>query len=276
MSEQPKAPAPAPASSAQPKVPAPASANPSEPKAAGLALIDVHEYGGKKDGERQAMNRRLFMQLLVLRAPDKPAGYARDLAEKLLEQRVPAVLYDDVNDPRSLGLLTWSEDPAHFVTRVRSALAEHKLQHLCLRPKFTMLGRTYATGHEPELAWSLLERPIENVTNEALEWAVWYPLRRTGAFSRLEPQEQGAMLREHAQIGMAYGQADLAHDVRLACHGLDPHDNDFVIGLLGRALHPLSHCVQSMRKTVQTSQYIEKMGPFFVGRVAHRVRPPAA
>jgi hypothetical protein len=26
-----------------------------------------------------------------------------------------------------------------------------------------------------------------------------------------------------------------------------------------------------MRKTVQTSEYIEKMGPFFVGYVAHRV-----
>ena len=59
--------------------------------------------------------------------------------------------------------------------------------------------------------------------------------------------------------------------MRLACHGLDANDNDFVIGLLGHSLHPLSHVVQHMRKTVQTSQYIEKMGPFFVGRVAHRV-----
>ena len=59
--------------------------------------------------------------------------------------------------------------------------------------------------------------------------------------------------------------ADLAHDVRLACHGLDVHDNDFVIGLVGRQLHPLSHLVQAMRKTVQTSQYIQALGPFFVG-----------
>ena len=28
----------------------------------------------------------------------------------------------------------------------------------------------------------------------------------------------------------------------------------------------LSHCVQSMRKTRQTAEYIEKMGPFFTGR----------
>jgi chlorite dismutase len=48
--------------------------------------------------------------------------------------------------------------------------------------------------------------------------------------------------------------------------GLDENDNDFVIALIGDALHPLSHCVQSMRKTRQTAEYIEKMGPFFTGR----------
>jgi chlorite dismutase len=38
-----------------------------------------------------------------------------------------------------------------------------------------------------------------------------------------------------------------------------------VIGLVGRELHPLSHLVQAMRKTVQTSQYLQTLGPFFVG-----------
>ena len=51
----------------------------------------------------------------------------------------------------------------------------------------------------------------------------------------------------------------------MACHGLDLRDNDFVIGLIGRELHPLSHLVQAMRRTVQTSQYIATLGPFFVG-----------
>ena len=57
--------------------------------------------------------------------------------------------------------------------------------------------------------------------------------------------------------------------MRLACHGLDANDNEFVIGLLGAKLHPLSHVVQTMRKTKQTSEYISQMGPFFVGRVVH-------
>ena len=130
-----------------------------------------------------------------------------------------------------------------------------------------MLGPTYATGHEPEREWTLLRRPIENVTNEAYPWHVWYPLRRKGSFSKLEPIDQSHILREHAALGIAYGQQELAHDVRLACHGIDAGDNEFVIGLVGRELHPLSHLVQAMRKTRQTSEFIEKMGPFFVGYV---------
>jgi len=122
-------------------------------------------------------------------------------------------------------------------------------------------------GFEPDLEDWLLARPRRTVLNPAWPWGIWYPLRRSGAFARLTPQEQGAVLREHGAIGRAYGDADLAHDVRLACHGLDTHDNDFVIGLTGRELHPLSHLVQAMRKTAQTSAYIQTLGPFFIGHV---------
>ena len=239
----------------------------------GLPTIDVNEYGGKREGNRQAMDRRLFMQLLVV---DTPPGQSADdtgkrLANLCARERVAAVVYADAMDPRGVGLLTWSDDPAHFVHKVRPLFAREPIAQTSLRPGFAMLGRTYATGHEPDLEWSLLRRPIENVTREAYGWHVWYPLRRTAAFARLEPQEQSQMLREHAQIGMAYGAQELAHDVRLACYGLDVADNEFVIGLVGRDLHPLSHLVQAMRKTRQTSEFIEKMGPFFVGLAAHRV-----
>ncbi len=231
----------------------------SDTKAPGLPVIDVNEYGGKKDGVRQQMNRRLFMQLLVFETPTKP------LLDRLRSEKVPAVVYADTSDPKSSGVLTWNEDPAHFVTRVRPLVAEWRA-----REGWAMLGRTYATGYEPDLEHWLLQRPIDNVMSEANPWHVWYPLRRSGAFARLPEQEQGAILREHAQIGMAYGQTGLAHDVRLACHGLDTKDNEFVIGLVGSELHPLSHLVQAMRKTRQTSEFIEQMGPFFVGHVAGR------
>lgn len=248
------------------------SANDSaESKLGGLPEIDVNEYGGKKDGVRQVMNRRLFMQLLVFdtRAADETA---KKLADELRAKKIPSVVYADANDPRGVGLLTWGEDPARFVRDVRPLFATELLQGAALRQDFTMIGRTYATGHEPELEHVLLRRPIEYVMNEAWPWHVWYPLRRTGSFARLEPIEQSHILREHAQIGFAYGQRDLGHDVRLACHGLDAKDNEFVIGLVGRELHPLSHLVQSMRKTKQTSEYIGQMGPFFVGYAMHRVQ----
>ncbi|MCU0685554.1 MAG: chlorite dismutase family protein [Polyangiaceae bacterium] len=244
----------------------------------GLPHIDVNEYGGKKQGERQVLNRRLFMQLLVYNAPPGTSGdeIAARTASLARERGVAAVIYADTMDPRGVGLLTWSDDPAHFVQNVRPLFAHESLAKVELRPDYGMIGRTYSTGHEPELAFVLLERSSNNVMNEAYPWHVWYPLRRNGEFARLDPHEQGQILREHASIGMAYGQQELAHDIRLACHGLDAKDNEFVIGLVGRELHPLSHLVQTMRKTQQTSLYISQMGPFFVGHVAARSRPGGA
>ena len=242
-----------------------------DPKAPGLPTIDVREYGGKRDGVRQSSDRRLFMQLLVADfAPPLGALAVAGALEACRRARVPAVVYVDAMSPRGVGLLTWSEDPAHFVRAVRPLFADGPLARGVLRDGYAMIGRSYSTGHEPDLEWTLLRRPIENVTNEAYPWHVWYPLRRNGAFARLEPIEQSHILREHEQIGMAYGAQELAHDIRLACHGLDPADNEFVIGLVGSQLHPLSHLVQAMRKTRQTSEFIEKMGPFFVGHVAGR------
>ena len=251
------------------------AANPSEGERAagpGLPEIDVNEYGGKKDGVKQAMNRRLFMQLLVFDAPPDVGAdeTATRLAERLRTSRVPAVVYADAMDPRGIGLLTWNEDPSHFVRAVRPLFATDLLKGATLRPDLAMLGRSYSTGHEPNLAFTLLERPIKNVTDERYPWHVWYPLRRSGAFAKLAPIEQSHILREHAAFGMAYGQAELAHDIRLACHGLDAKDNEFVIGLVGKELHPLSHLVQTMRKTRQTSEFISQMGPFFVGYAALR------
>ena len=177
------------------------------------------------------------------------------------------MLYADVNDPFGIGVLTFSEDPADFVTKVRPAFTSAELTGVHMRPEFTMLGRSYASGFEMDLEDWVLKRPRATVLNEAWPWAVWYPLRRTGEFAKLERREQGAILREHGMIGRSYAASDLAHDVRLACHGLDANDNEFLIGLIGKELHPLSHIVQAMRSTRQTSEFIEKMGPFFVGYV---------
>jgi chlorite dismutase len=203
---------------------------------------------------------------------------AKRLVRALEASRVEGVLYQDVNDPRGVGVLAISEDPAFFATGLRDLLDAEPFSALPLRHELTMLGRTYASGFETDLDDWLLHRPRRTALNPAWPWGIWYPLRRAGAFARLSPQEQGTIIREHSVLGRAYGDADLAHDVRLACHGLDLHDNDFVIGLVGRELHPLSHLVQAMRKTAQTSQYIQTLGPFFVGHALWQspLRPPEA
>ena len=227
--------------------------------AADEAKVDVRERGGSQ----QQSDRRLFMQLQVLTG----CADVKPLVRTLEASRQEAVLYQDVNDPRGVGVLGMSEDPAHFTGPFRDLLNTEAFVGLPLRAEFTMLGRTYASGFEPDLDDWLFRRPRRTVLNAAWPWAIWYPLRRTGAFARLSAKEQGEVIREHSVLGRAYGDADLAHDVRLACHGLDVHDNDFVIGLIGKDLHALSHLVQTMRKTLQTSQYLQTLGPFFVGHV---------
>lgn len=233
----------------------------------GLPEVDVREYGGKKDGERQASDRRLFMQLLAFDSPKEqdPEESTTALVGAVEAAGLGAVVYEDASSPFGLALLTWSDDPAHFVKSVRPLFRAPTLRTLTPRARLGMIGRSYASGYEPDLEHWLLKRPVETVTNPEWRWAVWYPLRRSGQFARLERPEQATILREHAAIGMAYGKADLAHDVRLACHGLDANDNEFLIGLTGKELHPLSHVVQAMRGTRQTAEYIDQMGPFFVG-----------
>ena len=221
------------------------------------AKVDVRERGANQ----QSADKRLFMQLQAFGGCTDVKPHVRTLEASRLE----AVLYQDVNDPRGVAVLGMSEDPAFFVGPFRELLNAGAFGELMLKPELTMLGRTYASGFEADLDEWLLRRPRRTALNPAWPWAVWYPLRRTGGFARLSPQEQGTIIREHSVLGRAYGEADLAHDVRLACHGLDVHDNDFVIGLVGRELHPLSHLIQAMRKTAQTSQYIHTLGPFFIG-----------
>src|ERR1019366_3010731 len=223
---------------------------------------DLSEKGGVKNGQPQRSDERLFMQFLAFGGcPD-----SHPIVEALGLAGIASVLYEDVNDPRGLGLLTFSESPDFFVDRVRPFLNAAPCATLVQKPEYTMLGRTYAIGYEPDLADVLLQRPRRTVLNPAWRWAVWYPLRRNGRFVQLPADEQRTILAEHGAIGMSFGAGDYAHDVRPAGHGLDKDDNDFVVGLIGKDLFPLSAVVQAMRKTQQTALYLDRLGPFFVGR----------
>ena len=236
------------------------------------AALDVRERGAPVGDQPQTLDSRLFMQLLAFECVSglTPTEAVRRLSGQLSLAHMPAVIYVDVNHPTGLALLTYSEDPSDFVSRVRVACNSPEVAGLRARPELSMLGRTYSTGFEQDLRFWLLDRPRQTVQNPAWPWAVWYPLRRKGSFELLDPKEKGGIMREHGGIGRTYGEADLAHDVRLACHGLDANDNEFVIGLVSKDLYPLSHVVQAMRRTRQTAEFMEKMGPFFVGHAVWR------
>lgn len=227
---------------------------------------DISEKGSPRDGARQSMDKRLFMQLHVYTGVREVGG----LVDALSRSPLNHVLYEDLNDPLGVGVLSMSASADDFVGALREVLQGVAFAGLTPRPGYTLFGRTYSLGYEPDLAETLFERPRRTALNEDWPWVVWYPLRRSGAFIKLEAEEQRRILMEHGVIGRAFGEADYAHDVRLACHGLDKDDNDFVVGLMGRELYPLSAIVQTMRKTEQTSQYIEKLGPFFVGKACWR------
>ena len=231
-----------------------------------LEIPDISEYGAVKETARQKSDKRLFMQLLVFTECFSTENISKALQNSGLE----SVLYANANDPRGIGVLVLAEDPAVFTGKARAIFTSEPFRSLKALPDWTMIGRSYSSGFEQDLEDWLLRKPRRNLFNPAWNWAVWYPLRRNGAFEQLSKEEQRPILMEHAKIGMSYGQAEFAHDVRLACHGLDAHDNEFLLGIISKELYPISKLVQEMRKTQQTSKYIEQMGPFFVGHAIGR------
>jgi chlorite dismutase len=232
--------------------------------------LDLREKGRGKDGQPIFLDQRLFMQLLAY-------GGCKDsgpLVAALQQANIEGVLYADLHDPQGVALLTFHENPDYFLTQIRSLLNQPPFTALIPKPEYTLFGRTYALGYESDLEEWLLKQPRRKVLNPRWPWAVWYPLRRSGSFEQLSAEEQMRILREHGGLAATFGQADSVHDIRLTCHGLDKNDNDFVIALLGYELYPLSAIVQAMRKTQQTSLYLERLGPFFVGKVVWQSKMP--
>jgi chlorite dismutase len=141
---------------------------------------DVQERGANQ----QVLDRRLFMQLQVF-------GGCLDsgkLASTLEQRHTQAVLYQDVNDPRGVGLLTMHEDPVFFVTTLRELVNTDPFRSLSQKLEFTMMGRSYSSGYEPDLEDWLLYKPRRTVLNPSWGWAIWYPLRRSGTFAKLTLQ----------------------------------------------------------------------------------------
>ncbi|MBI4369330.1 MAG: chlorite dismutase family protein [Elusimicrobia bacterium] len=230
--------------------------------AAATMGIDLREKGAPVNGQAQTLETRLFVQFLAFGG----CGDLAQAAQALVASKIEGALYGDCSDPRGAGLVALSQNPNFFTGNLRDLLNQEPFRSWTIKTEYTMFGRTYSSGYEADLDDWLLQRPRRTIGNPEWPWAIWYPLRRSGTFAQLPPEEQAGILREHGAIGRAFGDADYSHDIRLASFGLDKWDNDFIIGLVGKDLFPLSATVQAMRRTKQTSQYMEKMGPFFIGR----------
>lgn len=232
----------------------------------GEEKIDIRERGRSKDGKTIHSDRRLFVQFLAFGGVADTNKIARCLGSKEIE----CVIYADLADPSGIGAVFMSEDEDFFVGKLRETLSAPPFDSLRLKNKYSMFGKTYSLGYESDLEETLVKGPRRKILDPDWPWAVWYPLRRAKMFETLSEEEKRAVLGEHGKLGFRYGEAHLARDIRLACHGLDRRDNDFLIGLLGRNLHPLSSVVRAMRKTRQTSEFIESLGPFFAGKTVWR------
>jgi chlorite dismutase len=233
--------------------------------------LDLSEKG-RRGKDVISLDRRLFMKFTAFTGVDDPAA----AAARVEASGLTAAVYADANDPYGIGVMAASEDPSAFVTSLREVFNAEPFSHYEHKPAFDMLGRSYSIGYEPDLEFTLLERPRKNLTDPRNEWAVWYPLMRAKKFYVLPEEKQKSILGEHGTLAKRYGAGGHATDVRLACHGLDRDDNDFVVGLLGPKLHPLSAVVQEMRRTEQTSQYLDRLGPFFIGKVIWQSKMPAS
>lgn len=224
--------------------------------------LDLSEKGRSTNGTVISLDKRLFFQFLAF----GKCLNTQEIIDVLAKSGIDGVLYADANDPYGIGLLTMDENPDFFVTKLREILHSEAFTKLEPKHDLTMIGRTYSFGYEPDLEQTLINGPKKKVLDPEWKWAVWYPLQRKKHFERLSGDEQRAILGEHGKLGFRFGKAGYAKDIRLACHGIDKNDNDFVIGVIGKELHPLSACIEAMRKTRQTSEFLESLGPFFVGK----------
>ncbi|HIL56821.1 MAG TPA: hypothetical protein EYG39_02805 [Rhodothermales bacterium] len=234
--------------------------------------LDLSERGKTPDGAPQSLDRRLLVQLQAYTGCADPAPLAAE-AER---RGIGGVIYQSAQDPQGVAVVTFSESDNYFVGEARDLFNSEPFAALTRRPEMTMFGRTYSIGYERDLLGALVARPVKTMTNPDWPWAVWYPLRRSGMFEREPREEQRRMLMEHGGIGRAFGKGDYAHDVRLACHGMDENDSDFIAGLVGKELSPLSKVVQRMRGTRHTAEFLDRLGPFFVGRAVWQSAGPFA
>src|SRR5262245_57843196 len=95
---------------------------------------DLSEKGGLKGGTPQRSDERLFMQLTAF-------GECRNTAAAvayLAASGIAAVVYEDLNDPLGLAVLTMSTSPDHFLDAVRPVVTSGPFTSFVLKPQYSM------------------------------------------------------------------------------------------------------------------------------------------
>src|SRR6516164_6544652 len=94
---------------------------------------DLSETGARRNGRPQRSDERLFMQFMAF-------GHCHDvqsLARALEPTAISGVLYEDVNDPHGVGLLSLTQDPNEFLDKLRRILNLEPFASLQQKPEFT-------------------------------------------------------------------------------------------------------------------------------------------
>jgi chlorite dismutase len=201
----------------------------------------------------------LFLQLQIfdIEPAAGPRAMVSALSRRLREKRIDGVIYGDANDHRGIGLLTWAADPGDILDNVHALLGGKRFSALTPRPGWVMFGRVSgdAAANTPEV-----------LLNGDRNWAAWYPVRNKAEWALLDDAAQAKVHKAHGTVAKSFTDDGRVAYVRLACHGIDPEDNDQIFGLTAGSLMDISLLQEAMRGTAQVATHVSKMGPVFVGR----------
>ena len=94
--------------------------------------IDLSEKGRGSTGVQLSLDKRLFMQFMAFREGNRDA-----LVDKLRDNSVQAVVYQDINDAQGFGVMAYCQDPAYFIDKVQPIIPQCDVVQ---KHEFTMLG----------------------------------------------------------------------------------------------------------------------------------------
>ena len=158
-----------------------------------------------------------------------------------------------------------AENPEYFVSDLRTLFSRRPFEGLVHKPEFDMLGRTYSIGYEQDLEETLFKRPLSKMLDAEEH------LGRSGIRSSAPRSSTRCRRSISARSSRSMARSRTATRAMRTTSASRATASTRTIttsssGLVGAQLHPLSAIVQEMRKTEQTSQYLDSLGPFFVGR----------